>query len=98
MRGVYLIHFDDSFGHARHYTGYSVNIPTRLEKHRNSTGAKLIRAVNAVGLGWQLARLWIGANQTFERSLKDRHGASKYCPVCQGRKRHEDIITKLYLH
>jgi predicted GIY-YIG superfamily endonuclease len=84
MEGVYLLHFDTPFGHARHYTGYAKDIERRIAMHRRGTSkARLMEVVHAAGIGFTVARIWEGADRTFERKLKDRHGASRYCPVCK---------------
>ncbi|HEV2344502.1 MAG TPA: hypothetical protein VGS97_10455 [Actinocrinis sp.] len=38
---VYLPHFDAPFGHAKHYTGWSADLPARLAEHGAGRGARL---------------------------------------------------------
>lgn len=81
---VYLIHFDKPLKHANHYVGFvNKNLKARIEKHQNGTGAKILRALNAAGIGWHVARTWDDADRNFERSLKNTNNTKHYCPVCQ---------------
>lgn len=79
---VYLIHFDEPYYHARHYLGYSADLEGRIRSHRLSRGAKLLRAVNAAGIGWQVVRVWEGGYD-LEQMLKAWHNAPRLCPICQ---------------
>lgn len=78
---VYLLHFDEPFGHARHYLGWARNLDARLAHHKRGTGANLLRHVAAAGIHWRLARTWRG-DRHLERRLKNRGGASRICPIC----------------
>lgn len=79
--GVYLIHFDQPYKHARHYVGYSDNIEERVALHQNGQGARLCEVVVNAGIGLQLVRTWEGADRHFERKIHGR-GKSIYCPIC----------------
>jgi hypothetical protein len=86
---VYLLHFDQPIGdptnprgYASHYTGWTLDLPARLVDHAAGRGARLMQVVGELGIGWQLARIWIGT-RTRERSLKRSGGAARRCPVCQ---------------
>jgi predicted GIY-YIG superfamily endonuclease len=82
MKGtIYLLHFSQPFGHAKHYTGYTRDLSTRLESHARGTGARLLEVVTQAGITFQLARTWIGTRKG-ERRLKNRGGASRICPLC----------------
>jgi predicted GIY-YIG superfamily endonuclease len=81
---TYLIHFDQPYKHARHYTGKTKDLPARLKKHREGSGARLLAVLNEQGIGWEVARTWEG---DCEKALKARHDAARYCPVCGGRRR-----------
>lgn len=88
MTRVYLIHFESPFHHARHYVGCTrYTIETRMRKHRNGTGAKLLRAVSAAGIRWRVVRVWEGGDWELEKRLKARHRLADFCPVCQKEKR-----------
>jgi predicted GIY-YIG superfamily endonuclease len=78
---VYLIHLDEPYKHARHYTGWTTNLDARLEAHREGRGARLMEVVKAAGITWRLARTWPGGRER-ERAIKDRHEAPRLCPQC----------------
>lgn len=78
---VYLIHLDQPFRHARHYLGWTLNLERRLAQHRAGTGAKLLRAVNRHGIGWEVVRLWPGGPE-LEQTLKALKNSPRLCPVC----------------
>lgn len=91
---VYLIHFDTAVGNpasprgmARHYIGSTGDIAARLAEHHAGNGSKLMAAVSAAGIGWELVRTWPGG-RTVERALKQRKAAPRLCPTCNpGNKR-----------
>jgi hypothetical protein len=87
---IYLLHFDQAIGdvfnprgYARHYTGWTLDLPARLAAHAagKSRHARLMEVVYEAGIGWQLARTWTGPRAR-ERSFK-QSGAARRCPVCK---------------
>lgn len=78
---IYLLHFSQPYKHARHYIGFTTDLPKRIHQHLTGHGARLMEVVTAAGIGWTLARTWNGT-RTFERQLKDRHNAPRLCPIC----------------
>ncbi|WP_063780730.1 hypothetical protein [Nonomuraea sp. SBT364] len=79
---VYLLHFERPYKHARHYIGWTPgDVSRRLRQHRNGTGAHLMKVITAAGIDFALARTWTGG-RNLERSLKNRGGASRCCPLC----------------
>ena len=78
---VYLIHLDKPLHHARHYLGYSENLPGRVQMHRNGQGAAFMKAIAKNGISWHVSRIWDG-DRALERMLKDQHKASHLCPTC----------------
>ncbi len=88
---VYLIHFDEPFKGVQHYLGYSADekFAARIRHHQKNTGARLIRAVNLAGIGWNVVRQWPDQDGNFERQLKNRKNSSKLCPVCIEAKKKE---------
>lgn len=74
---------DEPYYHARHYLGYFADMEARIRSHRLSQGAKLLRAVNAAGIGWQVVRVWEDGGYDLEQVLKAQHNAPRLCPVCQ---------------
>lgn len=81
---VYLLHFERPFGHAQHYVGFANDLAARLRHHETGNGARLTAAVAAAGITWIVARVWLGADRTFERRLHKRKGARHICPTCSG--------------
>lgn len=80
---VYLLHLEQPFGHARHYSGWAGpgNLDGRLWHHERGSGANMLRHVAAAGIRWHLARTWPG-DRALERRIKHRGGASRLCPTC----------------
>ena len=57
MKGtVYLLHFSESYKHARHYVGFTFNLSARLESHSMGTGMQLLEVVTLAGIAFELAR------------------------------------------
>jgi predicted GIY-YIG superfamily endonuclease len=84
---VYLLHFDQRYQHAGHYTGWADDLDHRLAQHQRGTGARLVEVITQAGIGFRVARLWPGASKSRERSLKNSGGASRYCPICQDERK-----------
>lgn len=83
MSTVYLIHFDRNLHHARHYLGWtSLDLDERIRRHRTGAGAALLRALNQLGIQWQVVRVWEDRPQSFERELKNHKNTPRLCPVC----------------
>jgi hypothetical protein len=88
---VYLLHFDQPIGntnskvgYAQHYTGWAADLMARLDAHRAHSDVKIMEAVRQAGIGWVLAQTWPGSRFR-ERQIKNRGGASRFCPVCKDR-------------
>jgi predicted GIY-YIG superfamily endonuclease len=84
---VYLLHFDQRYVHAGHYTGWADNLDHRIAQHQRGTGARLVEVITQAGIGFKVARLWPGASKAQERSLKNSGGASRYCPICKDERK-----------
>lgn len=82
---VYLIHLKTKIGHAQHYIGWALNVKGRLFHHRKGKGSRFLAAANSLGIDYDVVREWPGDKQ-FERQLKNRKCAPRYCPIC--RKNH----------
>jgi predicted GIY-YIG superfamily endonuclease len=85
---TYLLHFARPYQHAGHYTGWTADLAARLADHAAGHGARLLEVVTAAGISWQVAATWPGTTRAFERTLKNRHGASRFCPLCPPRGSH----------
>lgn len=86
---VYLIHLERPLAHSQHYIGYTSSMRTiaaRTEHHRAGTGSKFLAAVSRAGITFAIARTWKDGDRTFERKLKNRNGAKRFCPVCKSIK------------
>lgn len=81
--GVYLLHFHTKYYHAQHYIGYSPNIEDRLLKHLHGDGARLMQVIGELGIPWEVAFIWPGADRNFERRIKNQHNAARLCPLCR---------------
>lgn len=85
---VYLIHFDKPLAHAQHYLGFvESDLQKRIERHRSGAGAKLLRAANLAGIGWNVVKVWEDGDRNFERSLKNKKKSSCLCPICLEKKK-----------
>jgi hypothetical protein len=80
---AYLLHFDQRYEHAGHYTGWAEDLDRRLAEHLGGRAARLIEVITQAGIGFRLARTWPGVTRARERQLKRQGGASRYCPICQ---------------
>ena len=79
---VYLIHFDRPHHHARHYLGWTVDLAARLKLHRSGKGSRLLAAIAAAGIGFEVVRTWDSVPLSKEKELKKGHNGRKLCPVC----------------
>jgi hypothetical protein len=86
--GVYLLHFEQRYEHAGHYTGHADDFGIRVAEQASGDGraARLLQVIAQAGIGFRVARVWPGASKGYERSLKNSGGASRYCPICQAER------------
>lgn len=80
---VYLVHFRRAFNGAKHYLGFSTNIPKRVKEHRAGRGSPLLKAVTERGIPWTVVRKWHGVDGHFEKELKRKNALSDLCPRCK---------------
>ena len=78
---IYLLHFDQPYQHARHYTGWTEDLLDRLDTHATGHGARLIAVITHAGIGFTLVRIREGTRRT-ERAIKHAGGQVRYCPAC----------------
>jgi predicted GIY-YIG superfamily endonuclease len=78
---VYLLHFDRPYRHARHYCGWTRDLPARLAEHEAGRGARLLAVITNAGIGFTLARTWTGTRGR-ERQIKRQGGLARRCPAC----------------
>ena len=96
---VYVLHFDSPIGNqdnplavAQHYTGWAENWLSRVTGHANGNSDAKIMAytVGVARIGFRVAKIYTGVDRNFERALKRRGSARKYCPIC----RHEITLAQ----
>lgn len=87
---VYLVHAERKLAHAQHYIGCTeAPIATRMKRHRHQrTGARLLLAMTAAGIGYEVVRTWTcetaAEGYELEKRLKARKNApTQLCPVCR---------------
>jgi hypothetical protein len=94
---VYLLHLDPPLAHSSHYIGFCTSermVQPRLDHHMAGNGARMMRAAAAAGCRVTVAHVWPDGDRNFERRLKRRKDATKFCPVCGGGKRPLPIYSK----
>jgi hypothetical protein len=98
---VYLLHFDQRYEHAGHYTGFAEGsgLLNRLGEHQTGRGARLVEVITQAGISFRVARLWPGVTRARERQLKRQGGASRRCPICLDQpaapgQRHDQTATQ----
>ncbi|MSQ10518.1 MAG: hypothetical protein EXR52_05870 [Dehalococcoidia bacterium] len=79
---VYLLHFSEPIGAARHYLGWSGGLEARLAAHGSGRGGRATKALVARGGSFALARTWPGG-RALETHLRKR-GPKRLCPICAG--------------
>jgi predicted GIY-YIG superfamily endonuclease len=82
--GIYLIHFDPAYKHAKHYLGFADDIEPRLHAHLQGRGARLTQVARDAGISMILVRIWEGADRKTERKFKNRSHVPTLCPICKG--------------
>jgi hypothetical protein len=83
---IYLLHFHKPLQHAKHYTGWAHrDVVARILEHSRGQGSKLMQAVVAAGIGFEVVSVSVGKTRNDERQLK-QHGAARRCPICVAEK------------
>ena len=81
---IYLLHFERSYHHARHYLGYTDDLEARVAEHRAGRGSPLVAAAIRDGIEFCVAATWPG-DRTEERRLhRYRNSPRRLCPICRG--------------
>jgi predicted GIY-YIG superfamily endonuclease len=83
---VYLVHMARSLNGARHYLGFSTNVPQRVKAHKAGRGTPLLGKATQRGIPWRVVRTWRKRDGYFEQELKRSGPLSALCPVCKGRR------------
>lgn len=82
---VYLLHFDRPISDkhtTQHYIGWAKHLPSRALAHMRGQGARLTQVAVERGIGFVIAQTWSG-DRNFERQLKNRKNAPRFCPICK---------------
>jgi predicted GIY-YIG superfamily endonuclease len=85
MGVIYLLHLDTPLSPtspSRHYIGYTKHVPSRMQAHLAWRGARFMQIARERNIGFSIARTWEG-DRHYERKLKNRHNASRMCPICR---------------
>ena len=84
---VYLLHFKEKIFHAQHYVGFvqsKENFHNRISKHwKGKSNVALMKKVSQLKVPFVVAKIYLGVNQDFERSLKNKKKTRMFCPICQ---------------
>lgn len=88
---VYVLHFDEPYKHAKHYTGIAKNVEKRVQHHRNGTGARLTQVLkeNDIGFRYNVIAEFLTYSEakTEEKRLKTKvKKPQRYCPICKENK------------
>lgn len=70
---------------ARHYLGFSQDVPARIRRHRAGRGTPLLGEMTRRGIPWRVVRQWHGKTGFFEQELKRGGPLARLCPVCTSR-------------
>jgi hypothetical protein len=73
-------------GTASHYIGWGADLAHRIgiQEAGNWRAARIMQAVRGQGITFTVAQTWPNTGRDFERALKARKHASRFCPRCQG--------------
>lgn len=76
---IYLLKFeqpisDDST--AQTYTGWASDLAARIQQHKHGNGARLTQVAHERGIGFRVARVWVGDRST-ERRIKNLKNGRK---------------------
>ena len=81
---IYLLHFERSYHHARHYLGYTDDLEARLAAHRAGRGSPLVAAAVRDGIEFELAATWPGGRTEERRLHRYRNSPRRLWPICRG--------------
>jgi hypothetical protein len=72
-------------GMAGHYIGWARDLAHRIgvQEAGSWRAAAIMQAVAGQGITFTVAMTWPGTSRDFERALKNRKHARRFCPVCK---------------
>jgi predicted GIY-YIG superfamily endonuclease len=80
---VYLLHLATHYRHARHYLGWTRDLPQRIAEHRAGHGSPLLRAAAAAGITFEVAASWPGTRTDERRLHRYKNSPARLCPICR---------------
>jgi len=83
MGVIYLLHFERSYHHARHYLGYTDDLEARVAAHRAGHGSPLVAAAVRDGIDFCVAATWPGDRREERRLHRYRNSPRRLCPICR---------------
>jgi len=83
MGVIYLLHFERSYHHARHYLGYTDDLDARVAAHRAGHGSPLVAAAVRDGIDFCVAATWPGDRREERRLHRYRNSPRRLCPICR---------------
>ncbi len=83
MGVIYLLHFERSYHHARHYLGYTDDLEARVAAHRAGSGSPLVAAAVRDGIDFCVAATWSGDRREERRLHRYRNSPRRLCPICR---------------
>ena len=83
MGVIYLLHFERSYHHARHYLGYTDDLEARVAAHRAGHGSPLVAAAVRDGIEFCVAATWPGDRREERRLHRYRNSPRRLCPICR---------------
>ena len=95
---IYLLHFERSYRHARHYLGYTDDLAARLAAHRAGRGSPLVAAAVRDGINFQLAATWSGDHRQERRLHCYRNSPRQLCPICRTQPRPDLAVVATASH
>jgi len=84
---VYVVRLRRPLCHARHYVGWTCDLPARVREHLSGQGSALLNAANAYGIGWDVVQViacpsWKAA-QALEQYVKRYRRVERWDPVAR---------------
>lgn len=84
--GLYLLHFDEPYQHARHYLGYAkrdVRAYARDVANYLEAPHELVYAAQSAGIELEVVAVWEGWDRDDRDRLRAGGGLSRHCPTCR---------------
>ena len=82
---VYVVRLRRPLCHARHYVGWTVDLPRRVRQHLTGRGSHLLNAANAYGIRWDVVQAIRCAScreaRALEQHIKRGAKVTRWCPV-----------------